>query len=105
MKKMRMNNIYRLSIGESEIEEFKKPEMLNGWEISEGVRFCWDVLASLVMLSLFLSQTFLLVFHDMDYDFSIKAIVLLGIAVFTGEVLFNLLAVRRQNGKKIKVFQ
>lgn len=79
--------------------------MRSGWEISENIRFCWDVLASLVMLALFLSQTFLLVFHEINNETSVNAIILLGILIFLGEIMFNLLSVRRKNGRKIKILK
>ena len=79
--------------------------MRSGWEISENIRFCWDVLASLVLLALFLSQTFLLVFHEINSEAAVDAIVLLGILTFLGEILFSLFSVRRKNGRKIKVLK
>lgn len=79
--------------------------MRSGWEISENIRFCWDVLASLVMLALFLSQTFLLVFHEINNETAIDAIILLGILIFLGEIMFNLFSVRLKNGRKIKVLK
>lgn len=57
------------------------------------------------MLFLFLSQTFLLVFHEINNGTAVDIIIFLGILTFLGEILFNLFSVRRKNGRKIKVLK
>jgi hypothetical protein len=70
--------------------------------MADSWRNWWDVVASLVMLLLFLSQTFLLVFPELVGSLEIRMLILAGTAVFAGEVVMNLVSVRRCKGRKVK---
>lgn len=54
------------------------------------------------MLLLFLSQTFLLVFPELEDSTEMHVSMGLGTLIFAGEILLSMMAVRRKKGRKVR---
>jgi hypothetical protein len=65
VSKLRMNNTHAPIVDEGEMDRFQPVQAMAGWEMGERAHNCWDSLGSVVMLLLFLSQTFLLVYPEL----------------------------------------